>query len=440
MNKMMPFIACVVLLSGCDNSDGASGGDSETEADSTIGTSGEDTERAEDTNISTFSVDITLASDIDPEAPGTVGIVTWSIQDVVPDSAEIRFGLDTSYGMVAPVDLNEPDFRTLLLGMKPSRAYHFQVVANAGGEAYESADYTLETGPSTNLVNVTSLIHDAAAHTPGFIVSTFVSLASTQRPMSEFLVTGSMAFILDGDGEVVWWYQSKVGLTPRARMSYDGKSMWLVPEREDAYGAAIELVSMVLAYIDYGEADCGSVFELNRDGTEKEIFESTDYLPGLVTPQCHLNAVRYNEAERLYSVSDRDNEIFIIDREGTVQWRFSEIVPNETYGAEQHGHQLLDGSLLLFANLGGEFGGSAAIEYSLTDGAEIFRYDPGIFSVWYGDVQRLPGGNTLVTFSLAGAIHEVDASDKLLMEIRGDIFGYAEWRPSLYGPPTDIRL
>ena len=138
MNKMILCGACVVLVWGCDISDGASGEDDETEADSTIDTSGEDTETAEDTNIGTFAIDVSRASDFNPEAPGTVGIVTWSIQDVVPDTAAIHFGLDTRYGMVAPVDLNEPDFRTLLLGMKPSRTYHFQVVARAGAASARS--------------------------------------------------------------------------------------------------------------------------------------------------------------------------------------------------------------------------------------------------------------------------------------------------------------
>jgi hypothetical protein len=87
----------------------------------------------------------------------------------------------------------------------------------------------------------------------------------------------------------------------------------------------------------------------------------------------------------------------------------------------------------------GEAGSSAAIEYSLPDGNELFRYDPGIFSVWYGDVQRLPRGNTLVTFSMAGEIHEVDSRGNLVMEVRGDIFGYSEWRSTLYGPPADIE-
>jgi hypothetical protein len=382
---------------------------------------------------------------------------------VTPDSAEIRFGRDTGYGMVAPVDLDEPDYRTLLLGMKPNRTYHFQVIAKRGTEQYESADHTLRTGPASNLVNVTASMHDASSHVPGFIVSTY-----TQPPsgvtMEEFFETGSMVLILDGDGDVVWWYQSKVGLTPRARLSYDGRAMWLISERTDFDGAEIELVSMdtlkstiygglkashdatvvdsadVLAFIDYGsETDCPSVYELHKDGTKVEIFESTDYLPGMVLPDCHLNAIRYNQTKDLYTVSDRLSDIFAIDRQGKLQWRLSDIVPNQTYGGQQHGHQLLANSILLFANVGGEAGSSAVIEYSLPDGNELFRYDPGIFSVWYGDVQRLPRGNTLVTFSMAGKIQEIDSRGNLVMEMLGDLFGYSEWRSTLYGPPTDIQ-
>lgn len=464
MKRMLLFFVCLMGVSGCDKNADPSDADSETVGDEDEDASFGDSETEGDTNNERFSIEVALASDFNPEAPGTVGIVTWSLGSVVPDEAEIHFGLDTSYGMAAPVDLTEPGFRTVLLGMKPSRTYHYQVLATKGDRQYRSADGTFETGPATNLVNVTSTIHNPASHVPGFIVSTFVRLTDTFLPESEFLTLGSMAFILDGDGEVVWWYRSKVGLTPRARMSYDGKSMWLIPERQDTYGAAIERVSMdtldstiydnavgashdgtvvdgsVLAYIDYGESDCDSVFELSPDGTAIEIFESSDYLPGLVTPQCHLNAVRYNEAEMLYSVSDRENDIFIIDRNGVLQRRLSDVLSNDTYGGQQHGHQLLSDSILLFANLGGNTGGSAALEYSLLDGSEIFRYDPGIFSVWYGDVQRLPGGNTFVTFSIAGAMHEVGPDGELLMEVRGDIFGYVEWRSSLYGPPTDIQL
>ena len=472
MERPLLPVGFLLLLSSCGSQDGASqdggsagGGarpDSQAEGSTgggaiTPGNGGAPAEAPKQ-----FTIDVSLASDIQPDAPGTVGIVSWSM-DAAPESAEIHFGLDTSYGMVAPVDLTAVDYRTLLLGMKPNRTYHFQVVAAAGGQQYQSPDQTLETGSGSNLVNVASTIHDEASHESGFIISTYGQTPPPTMPYTEFMNIGSMVFILDRDGDVVWWYQSQVGLTPRARMSHDGKSMWLVPERTDYDGAQIERVSMdtlestiydgvvgashdgavvdsqVLAYIDYGESDCGSVLELAHDGNQVEIFESSDYLPGLVMPNCHLNAIRYREAEMLYTVSDRYNDIFVIDRQGTLQWRLSDIVSNDTYGGEQHGHQLLADSILLFANSGGENGGSAAVEYSRTDGTEVFRYDPGILSIWYGDVQRLPAGNTLVTFSMAGTMHEVDPNGNLVMTIRGDLFGYAEWRSALYGPPSDIR-
>ena len=54
-----------------------------------------------------------------------------------------------------------------------------------------------------------------------------------------------------------------------------------------------------------------------------------------------------------------------------------------------------------------------------------------------GDAQRQPGGNLLVTFSEGGQIHEVDPSGRLVavFKIAGS-FGYAEFRETLYGPPS----
>jgi hypothetical protein len=42
-----------------------------------------------------------------------------------------------------------------------------------------------------------------------------------------------------------------------------------------------------------------------------------------------------------------------------------------------------------------------------------------------------------VTFSIAGEMHEVDPDGNLVMEASGDSFGYASWRPTLYGPPAE---
>lgn len=72
----------------------------------------------------------------------------------------------------------------------------------------------------------------------------------------------------------------------------------------------------------------------------------------------------------------------------------------------------------------------------------LFSYDAGITSQNLGDVQRLPGGNLLVDFSNADVVRQVGSDGTLLVEINGaggqNKFGYATWRPSLYGPSPDI--
>ena len=76
--------------------------------------------------------------------------------------------------------------------------------------------------------------------------------------------------------------------------------------------------------------------------------------------------------------------------------------------------------------------------------------DSGLTAQNLGDVQRLPGGNTLVTYSNDDSvIHEIthdQGNPRLVLEIdlgaemRGPSLGYSMWRETLYGPPSDIDL
>jgi hypothetical protein len=409
-----------------------------------------------DTGVTTaaerFTVSASLASDHDPAAPGTVGIVEWSTTEAGLSGASIEFGLDTSYGMTAPVDLNEPNLRTLLLGMKPEHDYHFRVVATTASGTVASDDYVVTTGPGTDLVSLGPFdVVNEAARERGFIISEIFRQGAGGGG-------AAVAFILDPDGEIVWWYQSQQSTLAAARMSADGKNLWLVTS--GLQGAPLERVSMdtldvqtydvvashditavsgsTMAFLEYGEPDCDSLVEIDPSGATQEIFESQDVLAG----NCHSNAVRYSATEDVYTFSDLRNDVFVVDRAGNVTTRLTEIVgPNSTWGGAQHGHHLLDGSFLIFANSGGSGGGAAAIEYD-PSGNELFRYAPGISTSNLGDVQRLPGGNTLVTFSTSATIHEVDPSGSpvLTIDTGGIQIGYSSWRPSLYGPPADSPL
>lgn len=407
-----------------------------------------------------FEISAHLASDELESAPTTVGIVTWSLEDLVPDEAYIEFGLTDEYGTVAPVDLGAPEFRTLLLGMKPERSYHFRVVASREDITLASPDQVLETGLASDVVVLPEAsVLDAAAREPGFIVSSYWRGE-----------TSTMAFIVDADGDVVWWFDTGFsGGVAQASMSADGQSMWLVTasnsaaplvrvtmdgltqqvyEETEGSHAVAPVVDDVMAYIDYGETDCDSLFEIDSAGNVQELVELSDpeYVgienDGGDTTNCHGNAVTYNEERDLYAFSSYGEDVFIVPRSGGAPTKLSQLVPggNASWGSIQHGAQVLADSILVFANRTAT-NRSSFLEYSLSNGAVLDSYDPGIFSGNLGDVQRLPGGNTLVTFSNAGVVHEITPSGQLVFELSasGQRMGYSSWRESLYGLPAETQ-
>lgn len=404
--------------------------------------------------MGSFNVESQLASEVDPAAPTTVGIVTWST--TVPDvtQARIQFGLTTEYGFEAPVDLNEENFRTLLLGMKPAQTYHFRVVATSAGEEFTSTDYTITTGAKTTAVDIGSFeVLAPESREPGFTVASYWGGTGS-----------SVAFIIDQDGEIVWAYDTGIsGGIAKASISEDGKNMWVISASNN--GTSLRRVGMdglgaetyaatvgshditpvegaTMAFIDYGEADCDSIFEIDPSGVTKEIWDSEDLQTGAGGPRCHGNALRYSAAEGVYTFSDVGTDIVQLSREGELAWKLTEKVPtgNEAWSGVQHGHHLLQESIVVFANTASETatGASAVIEYSLADGSELWSYEGanGEKSANLGDAQRLPGGNTLVTFSNDSIVHEVSPDGEVVLRwtgTEGTRLGYLEWRPSLYG-------
>src|SRR6187399_2565932 len=145
---------------------------------------------------STDACEFEVSTVLSPRIP-TVGIVEWSTALENVTSARIEFGLTDSYGMTAPATALGSGNRTLLLGMKQSRTYHYRISASSAVESCQSRDFTLETGVLRgDLQKVAVSTHDAGALAGGFLVT------------GQYAPTASMgsapALIIDADGDVVW--------------------------------------------------------------------------------------------------------------------------------------------------------------------------------------------------------------------------------------------
>ncbi len=392
----------------------------------------------------------------------TVFTVTWTTSLANPTAAEIDFGPSSSGpSMVAPVDLTQPQYQTMLLGMKPSTSYVYRIVARSAAGACTSQDYTIATGALANAPKPTMTLSSAAMHDKGFII--------TSSGLS-----GTSAYILDADGTVVWVAPSGVPAQPsRVHLSWDATKMYemalnvmntssgkIVIQPLD--GSAASSLSGVtashhdLAAIPGGlatpmwnssgiDAPC-SIVEFTESGAKTTVLADVGAVYTSAT--FHTNAIHYYARDNTYTIGDRNPNLYVkISRAGQLIWQFGGASPKDaskmfsgvTAWSVNHGHHLTaDGTFVFFNNNANEMWDYKLDESSMT-ATQVGHYTAsGATSTVLGDAQVLPNGNILVTFSTSGQIHEVTPSGTLVMKIAapsGQGFGYSEFRESLYGPP-----
>jgi hypothetical protein len=417
----------------------------------------------------------------------TVGVVNWSVDLTNLTTASIDFTLmGGSTKMTAPVDVTTgPSFRTLLLGMKGSKTYSYKINVSNGTTTCSSADYMITTGSVPNAVTrITRTAGPAAAsQAKGFIVASS-GLAGGAGGFGGGTGGGgtSYAFIIDADGEIVWFAPAPATCS-RAKMSYDGQYMWMVELNVDNMtkdGGELRRVSMDgltstgsipgmanchhdVTILPDGRAACMSwiqqpgdqpsdLLETDFQGNVKKIVtvDSKIYLGGSGlgggSGTFHANSIHYHQKDDSYTVGDRNPNLFVkLDHTGKVLWQFGGSctgapAPSCVGGTWKvnHGHDMMDDGTFLFFN-NGQSGASTAFFYKITETGTfaanmVDSYSPGTTSSVLGDVQRLPNGNTLVTFSTASVIHEIDPTKAVVQQISGP-GGYAEWRETLYGAP-----
>jgi hypothetical protein len=392
------------------------------------------------------------------------------------DGGQIDFGVDTNYGYTAPIDMAAG--KTMLLGMKQSTDYHYRVTVKAGAMTCVGADQTLTTGglltgfPRATISPTTT----PATSAGGFMISEYYA-GMRQVP-----------FILDKDLDLVWTYDWKIGQPTRARMSMDGKYMWVARANVPDQTAGMKKIAMdgsseedlsskfprmnhdftiiddadqTMYFIAYAASgSCDDIVEYNpKTGANRTVMNtSAAFSDGAA---CHCNAIDYSPMDDTLIVSDLDHHALIkVDRKtGATKWVLNGCSQNDFTGEgsswtgpEHNFHILGPDHILLFNNvvgMGSMSGacpvgnsGSLALEIKLDEGAKtatkMWSYSamPAVQNIVMGDVQRLPNGNTMVAYSTQGVVHEVDAMSQLIRSISwgtGGAIGYIIMRPTLYG-------
>jgi hypothetical protein len=432
----------------------------------------------------TGSCSVTVSSSTISSKISTVGIVTFTTTAASPSEAHIDFGLDTTYGMTAPVNLNATGYRTLLLGMKASKTYHYRISVTGKDGTCTSDDTMIQTGalPNGKLPQLTVTTKNASALYGGFLVT-------GQFIMGGGTTSGAPVFILDKDGEYVWWYTVPNSDVTGVTMSYDGNYLWTNSVNVPSSAAHVHRISMdgmtdednstqftglshqltvlpdeTVAFYAYGSNGCDDIKLRAPSGTVTTVVNAKTAHGG--SGGCHVNGIYYDKSDDSLVFSDLDNNCLTkVTKSGQTVWILNGGVGGITStfsngtllwkGGEHGFHILAANDILIFNNNstvnfgGGSWGsaagdgsGSIALELKLDTGAKTatsvwsYKASPGIDNQILGDVQRLPNGNTIVDYATKGAIHEVDSKSNLLQSITtSNSFGYIQKRATLYGPP-----
>lgn len=317
--------------------------------------------------------DMTLPEGISISLSDVIPVVAaleWSPDDPSVTEAWVEFGRGGVAEFTAPVDLSDGEpYTATLLGMKTATDYDAWVVAETSDGSVTTDVATFGTGSLPTGLPWLELEVDAAASdmASGFLITSMFT--GTPAPV-----------ILDGDGEIVWWYleEDDSFQINRARMSRDGKYVYYWspnvhglsqpgagPGANDSGGGAeqklvrvsldgtdvqtwdlteghhdfLELPDGTLAYLEYDtrqvgvdDVDGDRIMEMDEAGDVVEVYSvwnDFEYVddddPGGAGPPegwTHSNAIRYQASDDSYYVSLRAQDgILKIDRaSGELLW------------------------------------------------------------------------------------------------------------------------
>ncbi len=412
----------------------------------------------------------------------TVVTLHWSTRVEEPSAAWVEYGRGGAVEGTIPVEPAGPGpYHTVVVGMKPGYEYGLRVVVeDEAGVQRSSQEQLFTTGYPLAEFPDLRLALAAEGSFEGYLLSSFAAQPTTP-------------IIVDPDGDLIWWYKAKkVANIARAHLSRSGDILLMDMNiggvesnnlrRIRVDGTAVEAMGLPWAVHDFLELPDGTitflalspgeiggepmdgnqVVERHPDGSFTVVFDiwtSDHNFPfdpsgALVDGRWpHANAIDYLEEEDAYLVSFYCfDAIARIDRvSGAVDWILGSeygdfTLPDgstELFDRTHQMHWLGDDRLLVFVNGSTRAEPSRAVELVLDHDAgvaePVWEYwsDPALESLTLGDVSRLPSGNTLVTYSYSGAIHEVDPSGEPVWILEagvGGVLGYTTWLEELPRP------
>ena len=415
------------------------------------------------------------------EVVPTVASARWQVEH---DGAEATW-LEAAGGgrdLQIPVTLDgEGNAEALVLGMKAGKGYDLRVVEVVGGEELRSETVGVETGGVP--AGLAELDSDGSG-LDGYLVTSIATDPSS-------------AVIIDADGDYVWWHQPaedwKSIFIPRVAPSqsgdgilYEASTAWIGDDDssdtiremlrvawdgaelqrttiERAHHDLVELPDGTVAIIRYHtntlddvKVEGDRIVEIRPDGEEVQIWSIWDheeYDPDVEYGPVdmgwsHCNALDYDADEDVYYIGSRHlRTIYKVDRDtGDVVWRLGGLRSDFTFDeptpfACQHQFEKQPGGMLVFDNGCPDEMVSRAAEFALDEVAGeatlVWSHepDPEIWSYGFGDVARLPTGETLITWSTAGQIDLVTPDGQSVWRLNEELgggFGYTTWMETLY--------
>lgn len=237
-----------------------------------------------------------------------------------------------------------------------------------------------------------------------------------------------------GEGNVVWEWMPDSGL-----IHHD-------------FVRTVRNTTLTILRFRQGAVRHDEIVEVDRGGAIVWRWNSLDHLDRLAdrgpaehgSDWLHTNSVSlFSDGDLLVSLRNLNRLVRIDYPSGEIVWSWGEEVLGHQHAAEV----LPDGNILVFDNgvyrtselCDDDSCSSRALEIDPATGEVVWLFEgDGLLSIGFGDVDRLPNGNTLITFGWIARILEVTPAGRVVWDFQSEIEGYVPFfepdplRPSLY--------